>query len=122
MCHFLNPQLSAIGRQQNLKIKTCRSEPLQERGTCLKTTYFCVGAAFLAALFLGAAFFADAFGFAALVSPDASAAGACFFGLATFFGSSGAENFCPSNAISVIRTELNAWRCPCIFLYCFFLL
>src|SRR5579864_1277410 len=65
------------------------------------------------AFFLGAA--------AALArggSPPSSAA-ASFLGLGARAGRSGAVNFCPSKAISVMRTAVNGWRCPRSFLYCF---
>src|SRR6266700_2190872 len=72
--------------------------------------FFFFGAAFLAGAFL-AAFFAGAFlvlAFA-LPLPVASASGvSTFFFLGAFFSSTGALNFCPSKAISVIRTAVKS--------------
>src|SRR5262249_25584770 len=72
-------------------------------------------AAFLAfgLLFVPAPFLAAAL--AACASPSACV------GLAFFLraGSSGAAYFWPSKAISVMRTAVNGWRWPKIFLYCF---
>src|SRR5947208_4712408 len=62
-----------------------------------------LGGAFLAALFFGAAAFATG---AAACSSLPVASGACGAGAAFFFGSSGAVNRWPSNAISVIRTAV----------------
>src|ERR1700739_4475157 len=72
------------------------------------------------AVFFGADFFfaADFFAFgSAACSSDAAAF--TFFGFASFFGRSGALKLFPPKAISAIRTEVNAWRCPRSFLYCF---
>src|SRR5215469_12609597 len=86
--------------------------------------YFFFPVLFFAALFLGADVFFFAFPFAdlaaALSSLVASAAGASGLAFGSFFGRLGAVNFCPSKAISTIRTDVNGWRCPCSFLYCFF--
>src|SRR6266567_6133647 len=87
--------------------------------------FFFFGADFFAAGFFAAAFFAGAFAALALASAfgaisTGSADVFIFFGFASFFESSGAVNFWPLNAISVIRTAVNGCRWPAIFLYCFF--
>ena len=85
--------------------------------------YFFFPVLFFAALFLGAEvfFFALPFaGWANFASLVASRGAASLLVFASFFGSSGAVNFWPSKAISVMRTDVNGWRCPCSFLYCFF--
>src|SRR5579884_3004203 len=99
-----------------------RKKPLPIFNT--SEAYFFFPVPFFAALFFGAADFFFAAGFAAFASgfSSVSAAGLAFLGLASFFGRSGAVNFWPSKAISVIRTEVNGCRCPAIFLYCFFFL
>src|SRR5260370_42046334 len=108
---------------QNLKNSVLPSEAgrrfTNKSASSRKLPYFFFGTAFFAVLFLATAFLAA--GFAAFASA-LGASTACFLGFTSFFGNSGAANFCPLNAISVIRTEENGWRCPAIFLYCFFFL
>src|SRR5436305_10887238 len=87
----------------------------------LRRYFFFFGAAFLGAAFLGVAFLAAAFAVLASTFGDSStSAGLTFACLASFFGRSGALNFWPLNAISVMRTAVYPWRCPRSFLYCFF--
>src|SRR6266513_1810287 len=56
-------------------------------------------------------------------APPASFAAASsapvFFALGVRAGRSGAVKRCPSKLISLMRTAVNAWRCPRSFLYCF---
>src|SRR5207247_7200697 len=108
------------------KKRRCHSER-SSSGACEQISgaenllYFFFAGVFVAALFLGALAFFFAVGFAAFASALGSVE-ASFFGFTSFFGSSGAVNFWPSKAISVIRTEENGCRCPASFLYCFFFL
>src|SRR6266851_5080582 len=81
--------------------------------------FFFFGAAFFAAGFFAAVFLAEDFAFASTLGDSSTSTGLAFFGFASFFGSSGAVNFWPSNAISVMRTAVYPWRCPRSFLYCF---
>src|SRR5258708_32507551 len=83
--------------------------------------FFFFGVAFLAGVFF-AAFFAGAFlvlAFALLLPVGSASGGSTFFFLGAFFSSTGALNFCPSKAISVMRTAVKSCLCPRIFLYCF---
>src|ERR1051326_2229544 len=93
-------------------------QPARRRRYFFRCYFFFFGVAFFAADFLAAFFFAGVLALAFTSSPSAWA----FFALGCFLGSSGAVNFCPSKAISVMRTAVNGWRCPRSFLYCFFFL
>src|SRR5579859_5085070 len=112
MCHCFSSRFSVPGSQNR---------------NCLLFYFFFFPPDFFAWPFLAAAFLCAAFlcaGAACLASAfswPSSAAGLAFLGLGSFTGvsTSGAVNFCPSKAISVVRTWVKGWRCPCSFLYCF---
>src|SRR2546430_5039399 len=84
------------------------------------TYYFFFPDDFFAAAFFGAAFFfAEPFAVLASLAGDSTSGALTFLGFASFFGSSGALKLCPSKAISVMRTAVNACRCPRSFFNCF---
>src|ERR1700688_1647795 len=117
------PFLCAMDHSQFLKVAPASRRLSRGQLALADENYFFFGEAFLALLFLGAAFFLACPFFArplvTVTSDSCSSAAATFLGFGCFFSSSGALKLCPSKAISVMRTAVYACRCPRSFLYCF---
>src|SRR5580692_1016828 len=103
MCHMTFSILDC-----QFSVQTASAKDRCETGDSPSEFYFFFGAAFLAAFFGAAFFLAEAFGAAASAAGASVSASAAFtfFGLATFFGNSGALKLWPPKAISEMRTAV----------------